>query len=345
MLLNEGVTTGEIWQGRLPWVRRTLEIFLFACCVIGLLGVPADSREGPRSFYDVIFVSPQAGWLYSGEVLGTRDGGRTWTVQRTWDSKGGIAAQMQFLDPQHGWVLYESSYLHRTADGGQTWQATRVLAKDATSSFPRGLGRLGMLSPQIGFGLSDVGTHLLRTGDGGRTWRATLIRTGTVNFTVLSFLDNRQGWVAGIGGMSARTQDGGQTLRNLPPTPVKSPLAMRFLSASNGWMLDAEGYQLFRTVDGGQSWQRCNAGQPTAEIGGFFFTSQTHGWAAAAGGVILRTTDGCLTWHAIQTPSTADLKAIHFLDAAIGWAVGEEDTVLKTTDGGLTWSPVQVNTP
>jgi photosystem II stability/assembly factor-like uncharacterized protein len=243
---------------------------------------------------------------------------------------------MQFVDPQHGWVLYESSYLHRTIDGGGSWQAIRVLARDHTSSYPIGLGRLLMVSPQIGFGLGDVGTHLLRTSDGGITWHATLIRQGEVNFTALSFLDGKQGWVAGIRGMLAMTRDGGRTLHDLPATPIDTPGHMQFISATTGWTLDLQGFRMFRTTDGGQSWQACNPGQPAPVIYGFFFQSATQGWAAAVGGVVLRTTDGCATWQAIQTPSTADLNAVHFLDATEGWVAGNDGAFLKTADGGLT---------
>jgi len=283
--------------------------------------------------------------LYGGEVLGTGDGGRTWTIQRAWDSDGGLPRQMQFLDPQHGWVVYESSYLHRTTDGGRTWQMIRVRARDPKTGYPTGLGRLHMVTSQYGFGLSDVGTQLLRTADGGLTWRSILIRQGDINFTALSFVDAKQGWVAGIGGKLAVTRDGGQTLQSLPGTPVDTPLRMQFVSAVAGWILDVQDFRLFRTADAGQNWQQCNGGQPSPQIHGFFFRTPTQGWAAAGGGVILRTTDGCASWQAVQTPSTEDLNAVHFLDNTTGWAAGANNTVLKTTDGGLTWTQVQVNVP
>ncbi len=193
--------------------------------------------------------------------------------------------------------------------------------------------------------MSDTGTHLLRTSDGGLTWRATLIRQGEVNFRVLYFVDAKQGWVAGIKGMLAWTRDGGRTLETLPPKPVRAPIQLQFASASVGWLLDAHDFRLSRTLDGGQSWQSCQGGPATPGIRGFFFRTPTQGWAAAVGGVVLRTTDGCASWQAVQTPSTADLNAVQFLDSSTGWAVGDNDTVLKTTDGGLTWTLVPVNAP
>ncbi len=202
-----------------------------------------------------------------------------------------------------------------------------------------------MVTPQDGFGVSDMGTHLLRTFDGGLTWRATLIREGEINFSEVSFVDAKQGWVAGIKGMLSRTRDGGRTLETLPTTPVRTPLQMQFASASMGWLLDAHDFRLSRTTDGGQSWQACQGGPATPGIRGFRFQTPTQGWAAAVGGVVLRTTDGCASWQVLQTPRTDDLNAVQFLDSATGWAVGDNDTVLKTTDGGLTWTLVPVNAP
>ena len=278
-------------------------------------------------------------------MLGTTNGGQTWAIQRTWEKKGGTARQMQLLDPQNGWVVYPGGYLHRTIDGGRTWQVGRVLTREPNTKSVVSLGRLFMVSPQSGFGVSDTGTELLRTSDGGLTWRAMQIREGTVNFTVLAFLDAKQGWVAGIKGMLAMTRDGGRTLESLPPAPVLAPLQMQFVSVSAGWLLDAQAFRLSHTLDGGQSWQPCQGGSATPGIRGFFFRTPTQGWAAAVGGVILRTTDGCMSWQAVQTPRTDDLNAIQFLDSSTGWAVGDNDTVLKTTDGGLTWTVVPVNVP
>jgi photosystem II stability/assembly factor-like uncharacterized protein len=253
---------------------------------------------------------------------------------------------MQFLDAQHGWVLYEGSQLHRTTDGGQTWQAVDVRppVRQGSGSIPAGLRRLVMVSPQVGFGLSSDDIFL-RTSDGGLTWRASRIGQDQLPFDQLVFLDPRQGWVADVNGQLYATNDGGQTWRSLPPPPVRSIRLLQFGSATAGWLLDNRAFTLFRTTNGGQSWQACGGGQSVPKIRGFYFRTAATGWAIGVGGVVLRTTDGCVTWQTSQTPSTADLNGIHFVDDMNGWAVGAEDTVLKTTDGGLTWTPVQVNVP
>ncbi len=59
--------------------------------------------------------------------------------------------------------------------------------------------------------------------------------------------------------------------------------------------------------------------------------------ADSQGGLILRTTDGGITWTR-QLAGTSPLLGVSFVDADTGTAVGAEGTILHTTDGGATWT-------
>ncbi|HEY2388242.1 MAG TPA: hypothetical protein VGK30_14870 [Candidatus Binatia bacterium] len=52
--------------------------------------------------------------------------------------------------------------------------------------------------------------------------------------------------------------------------------------------------------------------------------------------LILRSTDGGLSWNATGEDVNAELDGIAFFDAAAGWTVGV-DTILRTDDGGTSW--------
>ena len=67
------------------------------------------------------------------------------------------------------------------------------------------------------------------------------------------------------------------------------------------------------------------------------------GWAVGGLGsssidMILKTTNGGLSWTAQTNAQYQQLSGVHFPSANIGYAVGNTGTILKTTDG-INWSP------
>jgi photosystem II stability/assembly factor-like uncharacterized protein len=80
------------------------------------------------------------------------------------------------------------------------------------------------------------------------------------------------------------------------------------------------------------------------------FVNDSTGWIVGSLGtapnpitaVILKTTDGGLTWDSLSAPANVDLNAVQFLDENLGWVAGGT-LVLRTVDGGLNWT--SSNTP
>ncbi|HRQ30729.1 MAG TPA: YCF48-related protein, partial [Saprospiraceae bacterium] len=68
-----------------------------------------------------------------------------------------------------------------------------------------------------------------------------------------------------------------------------------------------------------------------------YFVSETTGWVTGVNGLILKTTDGGITWQAQESGTMEELWAIKFVSAETGWASGTGGVILKTTDGGDTW--------
>src|SRR5260370_15115854 len=132
------------------------------------------------------------------------------------------------------------------------------------------------------------------------------------------------------------------------------PTGMDFICADQGWIAETRSSLslagptvLFRTTDGGHTWQS----QLTWDVPGpgqiRFSPDGVQGLVVGRGGVPLFTTsDGGAHWQRQQIPSqltSADL--IYFLDAREGWIIGylNEATpgvagVFHTTDGGQRWT-------
>jgi len=121
-----------------------------------------------------------------------------------------------------------------------------------------------------------------------------------------------------------------------------------FLNEQEGWLIGHNwtGKQLsriYKTTDGGSSWNLLSEIEDTRIFGGYFLDAQT-GWLASSHGAIYKTADGGQTWSKVDTQINEILFAVCFMDADTGWVTGEKGTILRTTDGGITWTDVSVPT-
>ncbi len=96
------------------------------------------------------------------------------------------------------------------------------------------------------------------------------------------------------------------------------------------------GSNIFRTVDGGATWQLQFTS--TSYLNGVSMSDANTATAVGYWGTILRTTDGGTTWVPQQTGTTTTLTSVCFADANHGTAVGWSGTILGTADGGATWT-------
>jgi photosystem II stability/assembly factor-like uncharacterized protein len=223
----------------------------------------------------LVMVSPQDGWaIIGGAVQTTRDGGATW--QPTDTQPHGSTTRLAALDTQHVWVGAErTGGLDYSADGGQTWEQLRGPLSPGTFAFS---------NPTTGWitygGREDNGWSqtLLRTEDSGHTWEFVTHATGQAGSlpgiapASLSVIDDTTGWLAG------------------------------------GWLYRGEDRPLWRTSDGGQTWQEVWLPVPGLPVA-VHFTDERHGIVRVVYTphsdrsyqtmTLLRTTDGGQTWEQI----------------------------------------------
>lgn len=226
------------------------------------------------------------------------------------------------------------------------------------------LREVKLVSPSTGWLWLDEQLYL--THNGGDQWQNITPPQADALLGV-HFWDEAHGWLAGFdsaGGQPAlwRTTDGGQNWQQLPALPaIEVPLHavhFDFISAETGWLLAeldtglnfSQG-RLFKTNDGGQSWQ-----EMSTPIGGRVnFVTQNFGWLVGGPthSALYRTLDGGRTWEPVSV--TADwgdaLPAFElpvFGDAASGAiavTVSQPEAgrveIYTTTTGGDTWQLVE----
>jgi photosystem II stability/assembly factor-like uncharacterized protein len=244
------------------------------------------------------------------------DGGSTWALRN-----GGIGSTILELaiDPEDPAALYLEDYgsgsLQRSYDRGATWE----LVSDA--------------GERIAFGAGDD----------------TLYRCQGRSGTLVSV---RKGYPCGEAEF-LRSSDAGLTWDTLP-LPTDSPMLLTAHPSRPRTLFSvihhlAEGSHIFRSEDGGGSWEAASVSRPADYASGactavvFDHDDGDTGYAISYGGEGYRTDDAGLNWRSCEytpsrnstSPSSAAIDPLdpeHVVVASLG------NGVVVSEDGGASWS-------
>ncbi|MGA8143820.1 MAG: hypothetical protein WB987_08035 [Candidatus Acidiferrales bacterium] len=217
----------------------------------------------------------------------------------------------------------------RTVDGGATW-SVRMVAGAENLDF-RGIHALNANAAVImSSGNAEDGlARIYRTTDGGEIWKMVYEqKTRGIFFDAIAFWDRRHGIVVSdpVGGRFAlfTTEDGGVTWTQIPPASLPAALPNEGAFAASNSCLTVEGTnnvwfatggasvaRVFRSTDGGKSWQVAETPMRPANASSGLFSLAFHDAknGVAAGGdyahpsnspgpVVFLTSDGGVTWRA-----------------------------------------------
>ncbi len=226
-----------------------------------------------------------------------------------------------------------------------------------------------------------VATHLAHHSQQGNTPTSQCIakqfHSSNEPLSYLHMIDATSGWAVGIApstGLSRilRTTDGGTLWQDVTPLQLNfqaTGLSPQFSYGSNAYFLNAcsawvfvsqihnvpaqlnAPALLFRTGDGGQTWQQFAL--PGNEIRGVDFIDARTGWLTVdvlKNGVfteedMYHSVDGGQTWQKIVNaafPSAIAVNNLTFINATTGWITGSLSVnypppLYITHDGGQTW--------
>ena len=157
---------------------------------------------------DLDFIDSLNGWVIGRRgVLRTEDGGASW--QRIDEGLDAAGQAFDMLDAQEGWMVGKFGLVHRTVDGGVTWELVPAcgdldgLGGDEKPHLTgvhfvdRDHGWIaGYVRELTGFEQHDRAV-IVHTDDGGRTWTPQLEGVEAL-LTAIRFADRQRGWCVGF---------------------------------------------------------------------------------------------------------------------------------------------------
>jgi photosystem II stability/assembly factor-like uncharacterized protein len=229
------------------------------------------SRLGHKQIPTTVFFADQnTGWVGGatpppGEdegvggpsaILGTTDGGQTWSLQYNVPIS---IYDLSFVDNLTGWASGSKGVIYHTADGGRTWntQRTEIEAGD----FP------GDPASEAAKQFAIRGIQFLDKDHGFAAAFSTEEEAGRLIVTVNGGAAWRRQWMVGDAGVRD----------------------IFFVNPNEGWAITSKGQYIYHTVDGGRSWlsepRTFEQDTQLSRLGG---ADARHLWAVGGGAVFHR---------------------------------------------------------
>lgn len=287
-------------------------------------------------FHSVKFINKYTGWACgTGTILKTTNGGINWIAQ-SHPATGKRLASISIVDSLNLYCVGWFETILKTTNGGINWIAIRNGPGGTGSSYDacffinKNTGWIGGSGQKIwkttngcdsliyiyvdagyiydlyfkdsltGLMCGDAGL-LKRTTNGGINWYVPNIQLHFVGHTFdkLSILNNQYGWIVGEQLYPVyRTTDFGENWDSIGRVAGAFDLyCVRFSSMNTGWCGGGgtPAGRMFKTTNGGFTWQQYN-NTISCYFGDYWFYNDSIGWAVGSNGVILKTTNGGISY-------------------------------------------------
>lgn len=236
---------------------------------------------------------------------------------------------------------------------GEVLTATILLVASMTAqaTVPGALERPAQVSPHsenaVLVAVTAAGSRLIAVGergiallsdDNGVSWRQANVPV-SVTLTSVQFVDEKEGWVVGNGGVLLHSQDGGETwAKQLDGISLAQMLLRVAQERVNNKAGDPD--ELDREVKAAELMVKDGPDKPFLDV---YFVNKRLGYIIGAYNLILRTDDGGQTWQPWQShvdnPMGLHLYAISGSGANL-YIVGEQGSVFRSDDDGAVFAAV-----
>lgn len=239
----------------------------------------------------------------------------------------------------------------------QTWQPLPGIAVLVNNINNQRFDDVFFLNENLGWAANGYYYGVYKTTDGGANWISQT--SGSMldsphYFRSIEFLNENIGFVGTLNGKFYKTTDGGITwdlVTNITPNPVAicglDCVGTSTIYGCGAYFTPA---LIIKSTDSGNTWQYIDMSAYADALVDIYFVTENIGYALgnkSNGGVILKTTDGGLSWTEILNSGTVGDYFWKFqilssnpniMFSAVEAVAPNPGRLAKSIDGGATWS-------
>lgn len=211
------------------------------------------------------------------------------------------------------------------------------------------------LDQNTGWALNSTGNIVSKTTDGGLTWNWQFNSNGE-HLRNIVFLNQDIGFLGTLSSNFYKTNDGGQTWQVLSFPNVEAICGLDAIGDSTVYGCGAyfEPAYIIKSTDAGDNWSAIDMSAYATALVEVLFLDENTGFASgknANGGIIIKTTDGGLTWTEIfNTEQPGEyvwkMQQLHSNSDAFFASVQSfapnPGKLAKSNDGGQTWNTLDI---
>lgn len=199
---------------------------------------------------------------------------------------------ISFSDSQHGFVVGDVGTVLYTSDGGQSWVAYSVGTNTLTS--------VHAFDSSSAIVIGAYGS-IYKTTNKGIIWtKIPCSYTGPL--IDISFCDPNNALIVTGSSTLLKTTNGGNEWTTFTNNVFKHFKKISMVNPNTATAITGNNAEIFRTTDGGLTWQDQTV-STLDDLEDLFFIDSNNGYAVGWNGMVLHTTDGGINWN-WQTSNT-----------------------------------------
>jgi photosystem II stability/assembly factor-like uncharacterized protein len=282
-----------------------------------------------------------------GIVLYSDDNGSHW--QQAMVPTTQMLTSIHFVDGRHGWAVGHDGLILVSNDGGENWRLQRdgLALQHQTNLELRETAHRHVEELEQRLATADEETKVQREveledarldlEDADLTLAEAVF---TSPFMDVWFQDGNRGWAVGAFGTLVTTEDGGQHWAN-QDSKLDNPDQFHFNTVTGDGkgrvFVAGEGGVMFRSPDGGQSWESLEPFYDGSWFGAVYDAQHDTLLVFGLRGSLYRSTDFGATWEPVNADNSNTLAGGNASAAGGIVLAGGDGTVLLSTDGGQTF--------